>query len=135
MVRETRVFGTGTSELLEMADWLGQSGCTIVAMEATGVYWKPVWHVLEGHFELILAQPAHVKNMPGRKSDISDAFWVADLLAHGLIRASFVPPTPIQELRELTRTRKQFVRKIARETQRIQKCVFRGIVNADSSRR
>ena len=121
VVRETRVFGTGTSELLEMADWLGQSGCTIVAMEATGVYWKPVWHVLEGHFELVLAQPAHVKNMPCRKSDISDAFWIADLLAHGLIRASFVPPTPIQELRELTRTRKQFVREIARETQRIQK--------------
>ena len=121
VVRETRVFGTATSELLEMADWLGQSGCTIVAMEATGVYWKPVWHVLEGHFELVLAQPAHIKNMPGRKSDISDAFWIADLLAHGLIRASFVPPTPIQELRELTRTRKQFVREIARETQRIQK--------------
>ena len=91
VVRETRVFGTATSELLEMADWLGQSGCTIVAMEATGVYWKPVWHVLEGHFELVLAQPAHIKNMPGRKSDISDAFWIADLLAHGLIRASFVP--------------------------------------------
>ena len=121
VVRETRVFGTATSELLEMLDWLGQCGCTIVAMEATGVYWKPVWHVLEGHFELVLAQPAHVKNMPGRKSDISDALWIADLLAHGLIRASFVPPTPIQELRELTRTRKQFVREIARETQRIQK--------------
>ena len=94
-MRETRVFGTATSELLEMLDWLGQCGCTIVAMEATGVYWKPVWHVLEGHFELVLAQPAHVKNMPGRKSDISDALWIADLLAHGLIRASFVPPTPI----------------------------------------
>ncbi len=65
VVRETRVFGTATSELLEMLDWLGQCGCTIVAMEATGVYWKPVWHVLEGHFELVLAQPAHVKNMPG----------------------------------------------------------------------
>ena len=85
------------------------------------MYWKPVWHVLEGHFELVLAQPAHVKNMPGRKSDISDVFLIADLLAHGLIRASFVPPTPIQELRELTRTGKQFVREIARETQRIQK--------------
>ena len=85
------------------------------------MYWKPVWHVLEGHFELVLAQPAHVKNMPDRKSDISDVFWIADLLAHGLIRASFVPPTPIQELRELTRTGKQFVREIARETQRIKK--------------
>jgi transposase len=90
-------------------------------MEATGVYWKPVWHILEGHFELVLAHPAQVKNMPGRKSDVSDAAWIADLLAHGLIRSSFVPPAPIQELRDLTRTRKQFVREIARETQRIQK--------------
>jgi transposase len=118
---ETREFGTATSELLELVDWLEEHGCTHVAMEATGVYWKPVWHVLEGHFELVLAHPAQVKNMPGRKSDVSDARWIADLLAHGLIRASFVPPAPIQELRELTRTRKQFVREIARETQRIQK--------------
>ena len=77
-------------------------------MEATGVYWKPVWHVLEGHFELVLANAAHVKNVPGRKSDVSDAMWLADLLAHGLIRASFVPPQAVQELRTLTRTRKQF---------------------------
>jgi transposase len=119
--RETRTFGSATAELLELVDWLEGHGCTRVAMEATGVYWKPVWHVLEGHFELVLAHPAQVKNMPGRKSDVSDAGWICDLLAHGLIRASFVPPAPIQELRELTRTRKQFVREIARETQRIQK--------------
>lgn len=121
VLRQTRTFETTTSDLLELVDWLDEHGCTHVAMEATGVYWKPVWHVLEGHFELVLAHPAQVKNMPGRKSDVIDAAWIADLLAHGLIRASFVPPAPIQELRELTRTRKQFVREIARETQRIQK--------------
>jgi transposase len=90
-------------------------------MEATGVYWKPVWHVLEGQFELVLANAAHVKNVPGRKTDVSDAMWLADLLAHGLIRASFVPPMPVQELRTLTRTRKQFVRERASHVQRIEK--------------
>jgi transposase len=90
-------------------------------MEATGVYWKPVWHVLEGHFELVLANAAHVKNVPGRKTDVNDAMWLADLLAHGLIRASFVPPVAVQELRTLTRTRKQFVRERAAHAQRIEK--------------
>ena len=94
--------------------------CTHVAMEATGVYWKPVWHILEGRFELMLANAAHVKNVPGRKSDVNDATWIADLLAHGLIRASFVPPPPIQELRDLTRTRKQLTREIVQHAQRIQ---------------
>ena len=84
-------------------------------------YWKPVWHVLEGHFTLILANAMHIRNIPGRKSDMNDATWIADLLAHGLIRSSFVPPAPIQALRDLTRTRKQLVREIARHTQRIQK--------------
>jgi transposase len=90
-------------------------------MEATGVYWKPVWHMLEGQFELLLANPAHIRNVPGRKSDVNDATWIADLLAHGLIRASLVPPGPIQELRDLTRTRKQLMREIAQHKQRIQK--------------
>ena len=90
-------------------------------MEATGVYWKPVWHVLEGHFELVLANAAHVKNVPGRKTDVNDAMWLADLLAHGLIRASFVPPVAVQELRTLTRTRKQFVRERGAHVQRIEK--------------
>jgi transposase len=85
------------------------------------VYWKPVWHVLEGHFELVLANAAHVKNVPGRKTDVNDAMWLADLLAHGLIRASFVPPVAVQELRTLTRTRKQFVRERASHAQRIEK--------------
>ena len=85
------------------------------------VHWKPVWHVLEGHFELVLANAAHVKNVPGRKTDVNDAMWLADLLAHGLIRASFVPPVAVQELRTLTRTRKQFVRERSAHVQRIEK--------------
>jgi transposase len=90
-------------------------------MEATGVYWKPVWHILEGNFELILANAQHIRNVPGRKTDVSDAAWIADLLAHGLVRGSFVPPAPVQELRDLTRTRKQLVREIAQHTLRLQK--------------
>ena len=105
--REVRRFPTTTQGLLALAEWLESAGCTHVAMEATGVYWKPVWHILEGRFALILANAAHVKNVPGRKSDVNDATWLADLLAHGLIRSSFVPPPAIQELRDLTRTRKQ----------------------------
>lgn len=116
-----RTFGTSTRELSEMADWLASTGCTHVAMESTGVYWKPVWHVLEGRFELVLANALYVRNIPGRKSDVKDAVWIADLLAHGLLRGSFVPPERIQELRDLTRTRKQLVREMTRHTQRIQK--------------
>ena len=119
--REVKSFGTTTRELFALADWLESHGCTHVAMEATGVYWKPVWHVLEGRFELVLANAAQIKNVPGRKTDVNDATWIADLLAHGLIRSSFVPPAPIQELRDLTRTRKQIVREVSQHTQRIQK--------------
>jgi transposase len=118
---EVRSFATTTRELLELADWLESHGCTHVAMEATGVYWKPVWHLLEGPFELVLANAQHVRNVPGRKTDVSDAMWIADLLAHGLIRSSFVPPARIQELRDLTRTRKQLVREISQHSLRIQK--------------
>ncbi len=103
-------------DLIALAEWLEAAQCTHVAMEATGVYWR----VLEGRFQLILANAAHIKGVPGRKSDVNDATWIADLLAHGLIRASFVPPQPIQELRDLTRTRKQLTREIVRHTQRIQ---------------
>lgn len=118
--REVRRFPTTTRGLLELAAWLETARCTIVAMEATGVDWKPVWHILDGSFELVLANAAHIKGVPGRKSDVNDATWIADLLAHGLIRASFVPPQPIQELRDLTRTRKQLSREIVRHTQRLQ---------------
>jgi transposase len=119
--REVRTFGTTTSALLALSDWLDEHGCTHVAMEATGVYWKPVWHLLEGRFELVLANAQHIRNVPGRKTDVNDAMWIADLLAHGLIRSSFVPPAPFQELRDLTRTRKQLVREIAQHSLRIQK--------------
>ena len=114
-------FSTATHNLLELADWLAGQGITHVAMEATGVYWKPIWHMLEGRFELVLANAAHIRNVPGRKSDVNDAVWISDLLAHGLIRASFVPPAPIQELRDLTRTRTQLTRELAQHIQRIQK--------------
>ena len=118
---EVRRFATTTRGLLDLADWVHVTACTHVAMEATGVYWKPVWHVLEGHAELVLANAAHIKNVPGRKSDVNDAVWIADLLAHGLIRASMVPPTLIQQMRDLTRTRKQLTRESVQHTQRIQK--------------
>jgi transposase len=118
---EIKTFGTSTRELSEMADWLRERGCTHVAMESTGVYWKPVWHVLEGKFELVLANAMFIRNIPGRKSDVKDAEWISDLLAHGLLRGSFVPPEKVQELRDLTRTRKQLTREITRHTQRIQK--------------
>jgi transposase len=120
-VDETRRFATTTGALIELQEWLSSHGVTHVAMEATGVYWKPVWHLLEEHFELILANAQHIKNVPGRKTDVNDAAWIADLLAHGLINASFVPPKPIQELRDLTRTRKQLVREVSQHSLRIQK--------------
>lgn len=118
---EVKSFATTTSGLLALLDWLSQGECTHVAMEATGVYWKPVWHILEQSFELILANPQHIKNVPGRKSDVKDAAWIAELLAHGLIRASFVPPVAIQELRDLTRTRKQLVKEAGQHVQRLHK--------------
>jgi transposase len=106
---------------MALQEWLSGHAVTHVAMEATGVYWKPVWHVLEEHFELVLANAQHIRNVPGRKTDVSDAAWIADLLAHGLIRSSFVPPQPIQELRDLMRTRKQLVREVSQHSSRIQK--------------
>ena len=118
---EVKSFETTTSALLELSEWLTEHGVTHVAMEATGVYWKPVWHLLEGDFELVLANAQHIRNVPGRKTDVNDATWIADLLAHGLIRSSFVPPPRIQELRDLTRTRKQLVREISQHSSRIQK--------------
>jgi transposase len=119
--QEVRSFRTTTSDLFALAEWLASHGCTHVAMEATGVYWKPVWHLLEGQFELVLANAQHIRNVPGRKTDVNDAMWIGDLLAHGLIRSSFVPPAPIQELRDLTRTRKQLVREVSQHSLRIQK--------------
>jgi len=100
-----RRFSTATPDLLELADWLAAQGVTHVAMEATGIYWKPIWHILEGRFELVLANAAHIRNVPGRKSDVNDAMWISDLLAHGLIRASFVPQRASRQLSGVHRWR------------------------------
>jgi len=119
--REAETFGTTTRELLRLRDWLKEFGATHVGMEATGVYWKPVWHILEDEFSQVLGNPREIQNVPGRKTDMNDATWLSDLIAHGLIRSSFVPPRPIQELRDLTRTRKQMMRERGQHVQRIQK--------------
>lgn len=131
--REVRTFGTTTAELVALSAWLTENGVTHIAMEATGVYWKPVWHILsDGEFELVLANAAHIKNVPGRKTDVNDATWIAELLAHGLIRASFVPGEEIQELRVLMRTRKQLVREQTSHTQRLQKTLEDANIKLDS---
>jgi transposase len=119
--QERASFRTTTGGLLALRDWLAARGVTQVAMEATGVYWKPVWYLLEDRFELLLCNAQHVKRVPGRKTDISDAQWLAQLLEHGLLRASFVPPPPIRELRDLTRYRKTLVQERTREAQRLDK--------------
>ncbi len=113
--------GTTTAELLRLADWLHEQGVTHVAMEATGVYWKPVWHVLEGQFELLLANPAQVKALRGRKSDLKDGERLADFLQHGLLHGSYVPPPPIQQLRDLTRSRTLLRQEQVRVSNRILK--------------
>ena len=118
---EIGTFGTTTRELLRLADWLTAAGCTHVAMESTGVYWRPVYHILEGSFEVLLVNAQHVKAVPGRKTDVKDCQWLARLLEHGLLRGSFVPPAPLRELRELTRYRRQLVQERAREANRVQK--------------
>jgi transposase len=131
--REVRTFKTTTRELLALSDWLASEGCTHLAMEATGVYWKPVWHILsDGDFTLVLANATHVKNVPGRKTDVNDATWLADLLAHGLIRGSFVPDEQAQEMRSLLRTRKQLVRECSRHVQRLQKTLEDANIKLDS---
>jgi transposase len=136
VVRHIATFETTTSALLNLGEWLTSHGVTHVAMEATGVYWKPVWHALSGSalppeltegevkedsFQLVLVNAAHIKKVKGRKTDVSDAQWIAELLAHGLVQGSFVPPTHVQDLRVLTRTRKQLSRERTQHVQRIQK--------------
>ena len=131
--RQVRTFKTTTTELLALSEWLAAEKCTHIAMEATGVYWKPVWHILsDGDFSLVLANAAHVKNVPGRKTDVNDATWLADLLAHGLIRGSFVPDQQTQEMRDLLRTRKQLTRERSRHVQRLQKTLEDANIKLDS---
>lgn len=116
-----RTFGTMTGELLELADWLAAHAVVHVAMESTGVYWKPVFHLLEDRFQVLLVNAQHIKQVPGRKTDVKDCQWIAQLLQHGLLRASFVPPQPIRELRDLTRQRSQLVGERASVSNRVQK--------------
>jgi transposase len=121
---EVRTFGTFEHELVGLRDWLRDLGVTQVAMEATGVYWKPVWHVLDDgdvFDEILLVNPAHIKNVPGRKTDVNDATWIGQLLECGLLRGSFVPPAEIRQLREITRYRRQLIEERSREVQRLQK--------------
>ena len=133
-VSRVRQFGTFTASLRELRDWLISEGVTQVAMEATGVYWKPVWHVIEAAtgLELMLVNAHAVKNMPGRKTDVADAVWLAQLCECGLLRPSFVPPPVIAQLRDLTRYRKKLIEERSRETQRIQKLLEDAGIKLDS---
>jgi transposase len=119
--KEVRTFGTMTADLLELSDWLLEMGVTNVAMESTGEYWKPVYNILEENFQVLLANAQHIKKVPGRKTDVTDAEWIAGLLRHGLLRGSFIPPEGQRELRELTRHRTNFVRERANLVNRVQK--------------
>lgn len=119
--KQMRTFGTTTRELVSLREWLLSQGCTHLAMESTGVYWKPVYAILEGVLEIVVANAQHVKKVPGRKTDVKDAEWLADLLCHGLLRPSFVPPQPIRELRDLTRYRCKLVQSQAAERNRLLK--------------
>jgi transposase len=119
--REIRTFGTVARELTAMCEWLKTCGVTHVGMEATGVYWIPVYRTLEGQFEIVVGNAAHMRNVPGRKTDVKDSEWIADLVRHGLVRPSFVPPPVFRELRELTRYRRKLTQDQTRERNRIQK--------------
>jgi transposase len=130
--QQTRSFGTTTAGLLELADWLAEEGVSHVAMESTGVYWKPVWNLLEGLFEMLLVNAQHIKQVPGRKTDVKDAEWIAQLLQHGLLRSSFVPDTPQRQLRELTRQRRQLIQTRASVVNRIQKVLEDGNIKLAS---
>jgi transposase len=130
--REKRRFGTMTRDLLHLADWLRQHQVTHVVMEATGVYWRPIWAMLEGQFELLLVNPHHVKVIPGRKTDAKDCEWIAELLQHGLLRGSFVPPTEIQDLRDLTRYRVELTQAQAQVANRIQKLLEQANIKLSS---
>jgi transposase len=133
LTRECRTFETTTDGLLALLAWLVECRCSHVAMEATGVYWMPVWKILgEGDFALVVANASHIKNVPGRKTDMNDAMWIADLLACGLIKSSFVPEEDVQELRSLLRTRKQLGREQTRHVQRIQKTLAEANIKLDS---
>ena len=119
--QEVRTFRTMTPDLLALRDWLQAHGCRELALESTGVYWQPVYNLLEGDFQVLLVNPAHIKHVPGRKTDVKDCEWIAELLEHGLLRGSFIPPRAIRDLRELTRYRRKVVQTRSAEVNRLQK--------------
>jgi transposase len=119
--QEVRTFGTTTGEILQLADWLAIRACPIVAIESTGVYWKPLYNLLENEFEVLLVNPSHLKHVQGRKTDVKDAAWLAELLEHGLLKPSFIPPREIRDARDLTRYRRRLIQERAAEINRIQK--------------
>src|SRR4051812_16749272 len=121
VTEEIRSFGTMTADLLALLDWLQAAGVPVVAMESTGVYWKPVFNILEGHVRVLLVNAEQVKQVEGRKTDVGDCAWIAQLLQHGLLRPSFVPERPVRELRELTRQRAQLTGERSAAANRIQK--------------
>ena len=118
--REVRTFGTMTADLLALSDWLAAQGISVLAMESTGVYWKPVYNLLEEGRQILLVNPQHLKTVPGRKTDVKDAEWLADLLRHGLLQASFIPPQPVRDLREVPRYRTTLVQERAQDVNRVQ---------------
>jgi transposase len=124
--KQTLTFSTMTDDLLRLLDWLTSQGCTHASIESTGVYWRPVFNILEGSLEVILVNARHVKAVPGRKTDVKDCEWLADLLRHGLLKASFIPPLEIRELRELTRYRNSIIKEQASISNRVQKIAESG---------
>jgi len=124
--KEIRTFSTMTADLLALLDWLSEAGCSHVAMESTGVYWKPVFNILEGQLQVVLVNARHIKAVPGRKTEVRDCEWLADLLRHGLVRASFIPPREIREIRELTRYRQAVGQEHTAVANRIQKVLEGG---------
>jgi transposase len=119
--KEVKKFGTMTQDLLALLDWLQEAGCAHVAMESTGVYWKPIYNILEGHLEVVVVNAQHLKGVPGRKTDVLDSEWLAECYQLGLLKASFIPPAPVRELRDLTRYRTSLTRERARTANRLQK--------------
>ena len=120
--KQVRTFATTTESLLALADWLTSQQVTHVAMELTGIYWRPVFNILEGAFSVVLVNAQHMKAVPGRKTDVKDSEWLADLLRHGLLKASFIPPQPIRDLRDLVRYRKSLIEERSREINRVKRC-------------
>jgi transposase len=121
VTKETRTYKTVTNDLIRFRDWLKENGITHVGMESTGVYWKPVFNILEEDFEVVLVNARHIKHVPGRKTDVSDSEWLCKLLRNGLVKGSYVPPRDIRELRDLTRYRKKLRQLVSAEKNRVQK--------------